>query len=417
FGYNWNLFLNGNPVSYIGGWPQNSGFNPPTGNLVIGNGFGEANPLNGQIDEVKIFNTARTASQIQMDMSSTNPNGAIGYWDFEESTGNVALDQSGSGNNATFIHNPLRALRVTDNTDNGGTGLGSLRQAINDANTDTDKDYIDFSVASGIQTIQPSLAYAISNPIYIDGFSQLNTIPGENSMANTNAFGLPINSKLNVVISGATPGGNCFVLNSAASGSVFKGLVINNFGSNGSGTAAFNLQSFSNNHLISGCYIGVNRDGTAVSGAEINGVSLLGSAASTSTIGGVNDLDRNLISSGELFWNSTSDNLIMGNYFGTNAAGDTYLSDVRISSIWSSSPMIFQQNVVSGTMYIESASSNTKIVNNLFGTKADGTGVVSNNSIGIQVGNTGQSRGSSNVLIANNSIANKTYGVIIDGSA
>ncbi|TAF76426.1 MAG: hypothetical protein EAZ53_04010 [Bacteroidetes bacterium] len=377
---------------------------------------------NFQADEIKIFNTARTASEIRADMSSTATGtaGMVAYWNFEDdaAVGNqtIATDVTANTNDGTLTNGPLWALRVTDNTDNGGAGLGSLRQAITDANSDNDKDYIDFSMPSGTQTIQPTTTYNLTQPVFIDGFSQLNTIAGENSIPNSNSFGLPINAKLNVVISGPAPGNaTCFDLGNTSSGSIFKGLVVNHFGLNGS-TAAFNLASDSNNHTISGCFLGVNRDGTAVTAAELNNVSLLALSTSALVLGGNSDADRNLVSSGELFWNGSTNNTITGNYFGTNAAGDTYLSNVIITSIWGNSPMLFQNNVISGTLLIESAISNTKIINNRFGTKADGTGVVTNGAQAIQIGNTSQSRGSSNVLIANNIIANKSTGVIVDGN-
>lgn len=135
----------------------------------------------GQMDEVRIFNSARSATQIQSDMASTTPDGAVGYWTFDQSIALTADDISGNTNNATLTNGPLWALRVTDNSNSGGSGLGSLRQAINEANTDADLDYIDFSIqqtATGvgaISEISVPTQIQVNEPIFIDGYSAYNS--------------------------------------------------------------------------------------------------------------------------------------------------------------------------------------------------------------------------------------------------
>ena len=57
----------------------------------------------GQIDEVKIWNIARTQSEIQSSLYSKlsgNEQGLVGYWDFNENSGNVAYDKTGNSNDA-----------------------------------------------------------------------------------------------------------------------------------------------------------------------------------------------------------------------------------------------------------------------------------------------------------------------------
>ncbi|MFQ3575680.1 MAG: LamG-like jellyroll fold domain-containing protein, partial [Cytophagales bacterium] len=331
----WELYLNGVSMPYITSWPQNSAFAPPTGSLLIGNGAGAINPFPGQIDEVRIFNTSRTVSQIQTDMSSITPNGAVGYWNFESQSGTIEVDASGNGFDASFVNNPLRAIRVTDNTDNGGVGLGSLRQAINDANSDADKDYIDFSAEVDVLTIQPSTSYIVSNPLIIDGFSKYHSIASENSRPNTNLFGQPINAKLNVIINGDNAGeSSAFFLR--CSNSEFKGLVINGFdGLLANGNAAFQwnpsgVEIYEKNK-ISGCFIGTDRSGTT---AVKNGKAFLvfGPTSTTirqDTIGGNKREDINLISgNGAIIdFNASFQTYIKKNYFGTTASGDLSLAN------------------------------------------------------------------------------------------
>jgi glucose/arabinose dehydrogenase len=76
-------------------------------NVVMGahgNGSADFN-LTGSIDEVRIWSTARTASQIQANMQKeiTAPQtGLVGYWQFNASSGTSAIDTSGNNKNLTL---------------------------------------------------------------------------------------------------------------------------------------------------------------------------------------------------------------------------------------------------------------------------------------------------------------------------
>ncbi|MBI5764277.1 MAG: immunoglobulin domain-containing protein [Planctomycetes bacterium] len=62
-------------------------------------------PWNGQIDEVRIWNTSRSASQINANMNHSlvgNEAGLIGYWRFDEASGQVVTDGSVTANNGTL---------------------------------------------------------------------------------------------------------------------------------------------------------------------------------------------------------------------------------------------------------------------------------------------------------------------------
>jgi len=63
----------------------------------------------GIIDEVRIWNIARTQPQIQQTMNmrlTGNESGLVGYWPFDEGTGNTTADHSVSGDTGTFEGNP-----------------------------------------------------------------------------------------------------------------------------------------------------------------------------------------------------------------------------------------------------------------------------------------------------------------------
>ena len=69
------------------------------GNTIDGRYF------KGTMDEVRVWNVARTAAQIQGAMKTRlvgNEAGLVGYWRFDVGAGNVALDSSGSANSAAL---------------------------------------------------------------------------------------------------------------------------------------------------------------------------------------------------------------------------------------------------------------------------------------------------------------------------
>ncbi len=60
----------------------------------------------GKIDEIRIWNIARTQQQIQSDLSrrlNGNETGLIGYWRFDEGSGTTTLDATSNQNNGTIV--------------------------------------------------------------------------------------------------------------------------------------------------------------------------------------------------------------------------------------------------------------------------------------------------------------------------
>lgn len=93
--------------------------------LVIGNfgidlpGNADSEYMNGVIDEVRIWNTARTASQIQTNafrtLTGSEP-GLIGYWQFDEGVGGTTVDASGQGFDGTIIPSIVTGPNWVDST-------------------------------------------------------------------------------------------------------------------------------------------------------------------------------------------------------------------------------------------------------------------------------------------------------------
>ncbi len=77
---------------------------PNSHNVYIGIDQDLASHFNGTIDEVRIWNTSRTAAEIAVDMNNFitgPPAGLIGYWQFNEGAGPITYDAI-SGNAATL---------------------------------------------------------------------------------------------------------------------------------------------------------------------------------------------------------------------------------------------------------------------------------------------------------------------------
>jgi hypothetical protein len=89
-------------VTTTGGWSYAN-----AGALVIGaETTGAGNAYDGFIDDVRIYNYARTPQQVLEDMNTGVSSQTIGYWKFDDSYGTTAVDSSGVGNNGTLNNSP-----------------------------------------------------------------------------------------------------------------------------------------------------------------------------------------------------------------------------------------------------------------------------------------------------------------------
>jgi len=116
------MYVNGNLVA------QNTTFTPTSHpyNLNIGANYAGSNRFfNGMVDDVRIYDYARTADEIRLDYQagmaahfgangktcdedpkSCMAKGLVGYWDMEEGSGNSTIDKSGNGNNGALTNGP-----------------------------------------------------------------------------------------------------------------------------------------------------------------------------------------------------------------------------------------------------------------------------------------------------------------------
>ena len=87
--------------------PMNIGRQQPT--------FCACNHFNETMDELRIWNLARTPSQIKAYLNSvpTNSTGLVAYYKFDEATGTTTSDATSYGNNGTFVNSPTRQIPST----------------------------------------------------------------------------------------------------------------------------------------------------------------------------------------------------------------------------------------------------------------------------------------------------------------
>ena len=259
---------------------------------------------------------------------------------------------------------------MVTNTNDGGAG--SLRQAISDANGNSGLDTIAFNIpGSGVHTITPAFPQlpSITSPVVIDGSTQ----PG--------FAGMPL-----IEISGATIGNNGNGLVIDAGGSTIRSLVINHGWSTG-------ILLLANNCVIEGCFLGTDPTGTIALG-NTQGI---GTAASVTNnvIGGTTAAARNLISGnaiGVLLNNGATNNLIEGNFIGTDITGNNALGnsagvDLRDSNNVVGGDTAAARNVIgaNNTGIRVSTSTGNSIQGNFIGTDVTGTIALGGLGNGIEI--------------------------------
>ena len=95
------LYMNGRPVGAPIAQTINS--QDDSSMLWIGDGFnsGTTYRWDGKLDQVQIYNYARTPAQIAWDYNRGKP---IGWWKMDEGEGTAVHDESGSGNHGTMTN-------------------------------------------------------------------------------------------------------------------------------------------------------------------------------------------------------------------------------------------------------------------------------------------------------------------------
>lgn len=236
-------------------------------------------------------------------------------------------------------------------TTTADSGPGSLRDAINQINSDTSHalfasptnpsvDEIDFNITAasdtgggynattGVATIQPQSALpTITNSVIIDGYTQ--------SGASRNTLTAGDNAAIKIELRGNSSIATGLELSgSSSNGSTIEGLSANSFGSFEIGSMI--VLDGSNGDTIQGNYIGLDASGESSPTSLVNFSSYINPGqsgiqlqnAQNDLIGtngdGVNDpAERNVISNCGVgvVLRASSNNAVAGNFIGTDASG------------------------------------------------------------------------------------------------
>lgn len=192
-------------------------------------------------------------------------------------------------------------------------GPCSLRAALQEASALPGSHEIRFAIGSGVQSIPITAELpAITHRVTIDGWSQ----------GGSGYTGPPL-----IELNGAGAGSGARGLHLITDNNTVRGLAINRFDGPG-------IEITGTHNTIVGTYIGTDPNGTI---ARSNRTGILIHGASNQ-IGGLNAYERNLISgnteSGIRLNTLASENQIVGNYIGTNAAGTAGLGNGVGVLVW-----------------------------------------------------------------------------------
>ncbi|MEY2873895.1 MAG: hypothetical protein RLZZ373_1266, partial [Pseudomonadota bacterium] len=251
---------------------------------------------------------------------------------------------------------------------------------------------------------------------------------------------------------GTTASGNAALANDAS------GVLVQSAGNTIGGTAAGQRNVISGNgsigvliegvaatsNVVIGNYIGTDLTGTAdLNGSTpVNGVSgvILRSGAGGNRIGtnadGANDTaERNVISGNnwygvEMLDSGTSNNVVQGNYIGTDASGLVALGNAQGGvSFWNGasgnqvgSGLSGAGNVISGSdagVLVAGGATGNRVQGNLIGLGADGTTTIGNTGAGVYLYNGGSAAAVSGNLIGTNADGSNDTGErnVISGNA
>lgn len=260
-------------------------------------------------------------------------------------------------------------------TTTADSGVGSLREAIEQANSTPGSDDITFGIfGTGTHTIQPASPLPeLTEEVVIDGYTQ----PGSQPATDTS------NAVLNIVLDGSSSSGHLGLLSidPTANGSEIRGLVISNYDRNG-----IFIEEGANGNVIEGNYIGTDYTGTAGQPNLNCGIFI---RSSNNRIGGTTPDARNVISNNveggiTIYGPAASGNQVLGNFIGTDASGMSYLPNSGVGVGINDAPdnvvggtTSGSRNVVTSIDISNPGATNNQIVGNYIGINATGDDLLS----------------------------------------
>jgi CSLREA domain-containing protein len=294
-------------------------------------------------------------------------------------------------------------------TNTNDAGLGSLRQAILDANASIGvPDIINFSVAGTI--VLANILPAIIDQVTINGYSA--------PLATQNTLAVGNNANITLIID-CNNFGHGLIFNPGSDGSVVSGLQFQNWGVGGGSIGIWVGELGAvNNITIRGCWIGIGIGGNVA--VQVN-------ASTNINIGGGTLGDRNVISgsinTGIIIDNSTGV-VVTNSYIGTDVAGTAALpngvgisiqngaanNDIR--GLTATTLNVISGNTTNGIVFTNAGTDNF-VRGNLIGVDATGMVALGNGTNGIGIINSDGNRIGLSGAIPNVISGNGQFGVHI----
>jgi Ca2+-binding RTX toxin-like protein len=165
--------------------------------IYIGRGY--VSNLSGQIDDVRIWNVARTQTQIQANLNKTltgTETGLAGYWNFNNITGNTATDLTTNGNNgtiygATVTGNPILStvtpLKVGDTFTQADIDSGKL--IYQPGSSSSIQDFFQFNFTDGTNPVTNQTFFLSHTDQTTNGTAENQTLNGTASKDKINGLG------------------------------------------------------------------------------------------------------------------------------------------------------------------------------------------------------------------------------------
>jgi hypothetical protein len=340
-------------------------------------------------------------------------------------------------------------------------GLGTLRQAIINANVSAGRDYIYFNLGAGgpyTISLNTSTVYGINSydigltttdnsGVTIDGWTNVGNYGTPNSVSvASSTTSTPMNPNYKVILTTNNSFNTILHLNS--NNNIVKGLVFTNWGDNPTDLRDVGILISGSNNQILGCFIGTNAAGTAI-GGSYEGVGIF-IWSTNNSIGDGTASGANLISGGtfdgaiQIEWDSpeafvigtgNSGNTIRGNMIGLQKDGTNKIAGGSVSGInlgggeYKSVTgteiggiTAGQGNVISGNVTgirLSTLASGNNIIGNIIGPCADGVSYVTGNTqlTGISVEGPSNTIGGNSSSHRNIISGNETYGIKISGGS
>jgi len=256
---------------------------------------------------------------------------------------------------------------------------------------------IDFNLSSPVINTNTGAGYIPTSvyPLNIDATT--NTGASQNTALMDDSINTVIKVKVDL-------GGNSS-LNFTGGNTTIAGLCLSN-----PQNAAIIFSNKGNNR-VKGCFIGVDISGTVNESESSDGWGVLIDNVADVTVGGTNEVDRNLIIGGIRIQGDSSKNIfVKGNFIGTDYSGTNDLEQSEHGiSITSGASFVTiggsdlsSRNVISGNnrgISIEAGCNSNIIDNNLIGVAMNEVNPIGNSSAGILLA-------SDSNLVTNNIIAN-----------